>query len=38
MISDEIDQIKRRSKKAAGVLAADDRLTSEGRLIRWGGR
>jgi uncharacterized protein YjbJ (UPF0337 family) len=32
MISDEIDQIKRRIKKAAGMLAADDSLTSEGKV------
>jgi uncharacterized protein YjbJ (UPF0337 family) len=32
MIGGEIDQIKRRIKEAAGVLADDDSLTSEGKL------
>ena len=32
MIGGEIDQIKKRIKKAAGVLADDDSLTSEGKL------
>jgi uncharacterized protein YjbJ (UPF0337 family) len=32
MIGGEIDQIKKRLKKAAGVLADDDSLTSEGTL------
>lgn len=32
MTGGEIDQIKRRIKKAAGVLADDDSLTSEGKL------
>jgi uncharacterized protein YjbJ (UPF0337 family) len=32
MIGGEIDQIKKRIKKAAGVLVDDDRLTSEGKL------
>jgi uncharacterized protein YjbJ (UPF0337 family) len=32
MIGGEIDQIKKRLKKAAGVLADDDSLTSEGKL------
>ena len=32
MIGGEIDQIKRRIKEAAGVLADDDNLTSEGKL------
>lgn len=32
MIGGEIDQIKMRIKKAAGVLADDDSLTSEGKL------
>jgi len=35
MIDGEIDQIKRRIKKAAGVLVDDDSLTSEEKLIRW---
>jgi uncharacterized protein YjbJ (UPF0337 family) len=32
MMGSEIDQIKRRIKEAAGVLADDDSLTSEGKL------
>ena len=32
MIGGEIDQIKMRIKKAAGVLADDDSLTSDGKL------
>ena len=32
MIGSEIEQIKQRLKKAAGVLADDDSLTSEGNL------
>ena len=32
MMGSEIDQIKKRIKKAAGVLADDDSLTSEGKL------
>jgi len=32
MIGGEIEQIKKRLKKAAGVLADDDSLTSEGEL------
>jgi uncharacterized protein YjbJ (UPF0337 family) len=32
MIGGEIDQIKKRLKKAAGVLADDDSLTGEGKL------
>jgi uncharacterized protein YjbJ (UPF0337 family) len=32
MMGGEIDQIKRRINKAAGVLADDDSLTSEGQL------
>jgi uncharacterized protein YjbJ (UPF0337 family) len=32
MIGGEIDQIKKRIKKAAGVLADDDSLTNEGKL------
>jgi uncharacterized protein YjbJ (UPF0337 family) len=32
MIGGEIDQIKRRLKKAAGVLEDDDSLMSEGKL------
>jgi uncharacterized protein YjbJ (UPF0337 family) len=34
MMGGEIDQIKRRIKKAAGVLADDDSLTSEGKVDR----
>jgi uncharacterized protein YjbJ (UPF0337 family) len=32
MMSGEIDQIKKRIKRAAGVLADDDSLTSKGKL------
>jgi uncharacterized protein YjbJ (UPF0337 family) len=32
MMGGEIEQIKRRIKKAAGVLADDDSLSSEGKL------
>jgi uncharacterized protein YjbJ (UPF0337 family) len=32
MMASEIDQVKKRIKKAAGVLADDDSLTSEGKL------
>jgi uncharacterized protein YjbJ (UPF0337 family) len=32
MIGGEIDEIKKRLKKAAGVLANDDSQTSEGKL------
>jgi uncharacterized protein YjbJ (UPF0337 family) len=32
MMGGEIDQIKKRIKRAAGVLADDDSLTSEGKL------
>ena len=32
MIGGEIEQIKKRLKKAAGVLVDDDSLTSEGKL------
>jgi uncharacterized protein YjbJ (UPF0337 family) len=32
MIGGEIDQIKKRLKKAAGVLEDDDNLMSEGKL------
>jgi uncharacterized protein YjbJ (UPF0337 family) len=32
MIGGEIDQIKRRLKKVAGVLADDDSVTGEGKL------
>jgi uncharacterized protein YjbJ (UPF0337 family) len=32
MIAGEIDEIKKRLKKAAGVLAKDDSHTSEGKL------
>jgi uncharacterized protein YjbJ (UPF0337 family) len=32
MIGGEIDQIKKRLKKAAGVLADDDSLTGEAKL------
>jgi uncharacterized protein YjbJ (UPF0337 family) len=32
MMGSEIDQIKRRIKEAAGELADDDSLTSEGKL------
>jgi len=32
MIGGEIDQIKKRIKKAAGVLVDDDSLTSDGKL------
>lgn len=32
MIGSEIDQIKKRIKKAGGVLADDDSLTDEGKL------
>jgi uncharacterized protein YjbJ (UPF0337 family) len=32
MISDEIDQIKRRITKAASMFATDDSLTSEGKV------
>jgi uncharacterized protein YjbJ (UPF0337 family) len=32
MIGSEIDEIKKRLKKAAGVLANDDNHTSEGKL------
>jgi uncharacterized protein YjbJ (UPF0337 family) len=32
MIGGEIDQIKKRIKKAAGVLVNDDSFTSEGKL------
>jgi uncharacterized protein YjbJ (UPF0337 family) len=32
MMGSEIDQIKKRIKKAAGVLVDDDSLTGEGKL------
>ena len=32
MLGSEIDQIKKRIKKAAGVLVEDDSLTGEGQL------